>query len=147
MIYVVMNFCAQTHDCVVPDQDTLLAAESHPGLGRCFIGDEQTAQELLAQNKAAFLTQEAGRFTAYKESPPGSNINFAVDLAMDSDECADVYFVFNPLTGLHETATGCQAARALQEDIKQRFLQSCAMTYHVLESLPPLPAVEGVQEL
>jgi hypothetical protein len=92
-----------------------------PGAG--FYASQEEANIAFAANRAAFLEQEAYRFTIAKVVVDGTNTTW-MNADVNSDPEDGKYQVFNTLTGKHEECLSLSAAIMRQEEIKLQFAES-----------------------
>lgn len=132
-IYKVLNLTNNVTEYIVESQE---AVDANDHL-TCSVGTESDAATKHDQYVAAYMTQESYRFTIAKEIVNGNNTTWVNVENINEDLHDGGYFVFNTLTGMHEKAANKEEAIAIQNRIKQEFIDYSDLTsYKIVESLP-----------
>lgn len=121
------------------DYDYIVPTQEYVDLNKhikCYVGDEQTAQQKLQENIQTFLTQNSYLFSINKETINGNDTTWSSVTDINSDEHTGCYYVFNPLNGVHTSVETKEQAKILFEQYKQNFLDNSAFSYFEINSLP-----------
>jgi hypothetical protein len=123
MIYVVNNLTQSTQEYVCPDQATVDQGENLGYTGVFVIGDELTAQNLLAANRQSWLAASKDRFCVVKQTVVSSGAQWVpVDLSTQPDNTDFVYEIMNTPNSNYLPAVGLAQAQEILNQVQQSYL-------------------------
>ncbi len=139
-IYIVPDLAKSTCQYICDSQQTIDEAPIYIK-PLCFVGNEADANTKLTTNQYDWLNQQASIFTVNLQTTvEGGVVWTLIDLNTEPENTDRQYFVYDPTDGLHEPATGLDAAKTLFAQIQQEYLVFTNMDkYNTQTSWPPKP--------
>ena len=124
---------------MVPSESYIALLEKSPFTKTITVGDQQTADEMLAKNREEYLKQESYRFIVHRvEYWRTREYITGCDLDSEPDNDTMIYGVYDVHLNEHVRVTGKAAALEKRKQIQNRFLEDVKMDRHVLLTFIPL---------
>ena len=146
-IYVIPNTVTSITTFICDSQETIDSRPIDSKTGKpyipadkCSVGNQSDADARLATNQQELLSQQASIFTVNLQTiVEGGVVWTLVDLNTEPENTDKQYFVYDPSDGLHEPATGLDAAKTLFAQIQQEYLVFANMNQYFVKDawLPP----------
>jgi hypothetical protein len=137
--YIVPNQITGGWDCVVPSESYIPLLEKNSFARTITVGDQQTADEMLAKNREEYLKQESYRFIVHRvEYWRTREYITGCDLDSEPDNDTMIYGVYDVHLNEHVRVVGNAAALEKRKQIQDRFLEDVKMDRHALLTFIPL---------
>ena len=138
-IYVIPDLANSSREFICDSQETIDAAPAD-AKPYCSIGNQIDADNKLALNQNAWLTKQFEFFTVNLQTAvEGGVVWTLVDLNTEPENTDRQYFVYDPTDGLHEPATGLDAAKTLFAQIQQEYLAFTNMDKYIEKNAWGIP--------
>jgi hypothetical protein len=138
-IYVIPNLVSKISTYICDSQATIDSRPIDPKTGQpyipasqCSVGTQTDADNKLASNQSAWLAQQSELFNVNLQTAvEGGVVWTLVDLNTEPENTDRQYFVYDPTDGLHEPATGLDAAKTVFAQIQQEYLVFTGMDKYI----------------